>query len=475
MGAVAIEAADLPPLSEVIEDIGFGFAQVKAQLLGGGVWFADGAELLLIGSVTRSLASEWHLDATARSSIVAVVFCGVLCGNVISGWVGDSSGRWLAIVLSYLAVALFSVFSALSQHVVMLGTVRFFVGTAFGMGQPAWNALLSELTPAGFRMEMQGASQCLFTLGECYAALLIWSDDPSMKHLDWRRLLILGAIPSMILAALSMVYLQESPSFLAIVGRPELAKQQLLDMRRDNGNEHISVDFKTTDVVQGKRECGASLIVQLGIVFGRRMIVSTLVICFSCFSLNFVLYGGIYALPQALPNVNMGMSPAAALFFSALWEIPGVVLALFMSCMMDRKPAVSLTLMFACASLVLFAWAGDQPEHAPGVHLALGVGLAGLKSMTMSVFTLVYQLAGEIFPTSARSTGSAMCIASGRIGAVLCPLVYEMLYEKTGGFSTFFYLMGGICMLNATAIRFIPETKGMRLSDTEGDMLAITT
>ena len=38
---------------EVIEGIGMGPAQVAWGLLGGGIWLADGAELLLVSSVTR--------------------------------------------------------------------------------------------------------------------------------------------------------------------------------------------------------------------------------------------------------------------------------------------------------------------------------------------------------------------------------------------------------------------------------------
>lgn len=43
---------DKPTLGEVIESIGLGPSQFKAGVLGGSVWMADGAELLLIGSAT---------------------------------------------------------------------------------------------------------------------------------------------------------------------------------------------------------------------------------------------------------------------------------------------------------------------------------------------------------------------------------------------------------------------------------------
>ena len=40
-------------LEDVIENIGMGPAQIAWCLLGGGIWLADGAELLLVSAVTR--------------------------------------------------------------------------------------------------------------------------------------------------------------------------------------------------------------------------------------------------------------------------------------------------------------------------------------------------------------------------------------------------------------------------------------
>ena len=43
---------------DVIESIGMGPAQIFWALLGGGIWLADGAELLLVSSVTRRPLAE---------------------------------------------------------------------------------------------------------------------------------------------------------------------------------------------------------------------------------------------------------------------------------------------------------------------------------------------------------------------------------------------------------------------------------
>jgi len=92
-------------ISHVVEDIGAGWAQVKFTALTAGVWAADGAELLLLGSVTRSVKEEWNLTPFQQGLVVSIVFLGVLVGNVISGQLGDRFGRKKPIMVSYVAMA----------------------------------------------------------------------------------------------------------------------------------------------------------------------------------------------------------------------------------------------------------------------------------------------------------------------------------------------------------------------------------
>ena len=40
-------------------------------------------------------------------------------------------------------------------------------------------------------------------------------------------------------------------------------------------------------------------------------------------------------------------------------------------------------------------------------------------------FVVGYMYASEIYPAVARTTGTSVCIAAGRIGSIACPLVYE--------------------------------------------------
>ena len=49
------------PHAEVQEDIGYGPSQVLTSFVVNGSWLADGAELLVLSSISASLAAEWSL------------------------------------------------------------------------------------------------------------------------------------------------------------------------------------------------------------------------------------------------------------------------------------------------------------------------------------------------------------------------------------------------------------------------------
>jgi len=82
-----------PRLSAIIEEIGFGLAQIRIIILAGGVALADGAELYLLGAITAAVQEEWHLTPLERGFVVSIVFFGVLVGNACSGLFGDVYGR----------------------------------------------------------------------------------------------------------------------------------------------------------------------------------------------------------------------------------------------------------------------------------------------------------------------------------------------------------------------------------------------
>lgn len=454
--------SEKPTLQEVIERIGFGPAHLRFCLTGGGVYLADGAELLLITAVTKAVADDWGLGGTQRAMAVTIVFIGVLIGNIICGPMGDMYGRRQLIIISYVGIFIFSVLSSFTAGYATFCMFRLFVGFSFGIGQPAWNALCTEVTPRYWRIPMNGLSQTLFVGGEIYSASLILADDPQLKQLHWRRLLQLGAIPSALFAVAAALFLLPSPSFLAIHGKNEAAKGVLDIMKKDNGVPSVSTAFQAVPPVRLSRsEFGY----QLKKLFNRSYWSSTVITGLTCFGLNIVYYGCLYAFPQILPDLQGGGTAGLQLLVGALWEIPGNAAGILFGMCMPRKPVIKLYLVLMSISLMCFIF-GVNMQHSAMSQVIYQGGYFGIKAVACIGYVVTYQYAGEIYPTEIRATGVAFCIGSGRLGAMIAPIVFETVQDKFGSYIGFFYILAAFCVLNCVLIDFLPyETSDMLLKD----------
>lgn len=447
-----------PTISDVVDSLGYGWAQVKAVTLGCSVYFADGCELLVISSVTNVVSDDWDLTRFQRSSVVTLVFVGIFLGNFASGPLGDAAGRQRIIVISYYSIFLFSVASSYAWGFWSLALSRLVAGFSFGLGQPVGNALGSEITPTKWRVVNSFWLNVLFLAGEVYVAIFILYDDPSMHNIHWRYLVRCGALPALVLAALSTVLLIESPMWLATQGRGEEARKTLRCMAIDNGLPNLDVDFKQQTAGTASRLQDAELFGKVLQVFGPKYGWSTLVTIFGVFVANLSYYGGLYAFSQVLPALDTGVSPAVQILFGALWELPGSVLGLILCLWMPRIPVMVSTSCFMAVFLVVFGVGVDA--DSPVLE---NMGFYGCKVTGIPTFVVYYVYSTEIFPTKIRSTGAAIILAAGRIAGMVAPFVFEGA-EAALSTASFFYMIGVLSAANALLALTLPfETYAAQL------------
>jgi putative MFS transporter len=319
---------------------------------------------------------------------------------------------------------------------------------------------------------MNAWGQLLFSLGEFYSAFLIWWQDPFMMNLSWRWLVCKGAIPSVVFLLMALCMLTESPSFLVVKGRHEEAKVVLEDFRKANNAMDVNIDLvdpSTSVSAPQPRRPSITIRDKLSIVMGRHLIYTTVVACLSLFTLNFLFYGGLYAIPQVLPNLKLHVSPAVNLMVGAFAEMPGYLVGVLIGNHLSRKNCMLLYLLSVLTSTLLFSIAGTQVRDVGlerGLEVLLQVGLIGNKVFTAVGFLVVYVYVTEVYPTVARTTGGALCIGVGRLGSIVAPTVFENVTYLTGDYAAFFNLTAGLCAVNAMLVLFLPyETQGLVLKD----------
>merc|ERR1740123_835803 len=99
-----------------------------------------------------------------------------------------------------------------------------------------------------------------------------------------------------------------------------------------SGTEDGSVSCEESEVDEGLTWCN-----KMSILWGRELGFTTAVVCFSCFIVNFLYYGGVYAFPQILPSLGIAISPAVNLFLGAVIGLVGTCVSLGTLRTFDRK------------------------------------------------------------------------------------------------------------------------------------------
>lgn len=426
-----------------IDNVGFGMAQLKVAFLAGGVWMADGAEILLVTSTVLAVSSEWGLDAEKRGMCLSLAFLGVLVGSLLSGPVGDRLGRRLPILTSYAGTVVFSLVSSVSRSFSELAACRFFVGLSFGLGQPACSTLVSEVTPKTWRTTtMSFLTSFLFTVGEVYAVFLLWMDDPSMQQPNWRRILALGAIPSALLFCLAYVFLIQSPSYLARNGQHEEATSTLAALSSDNGTAAPASSAKQDVVEAPVSEVG--FIDPVSQILSKEFRIQTLSLGFSCVVLNMFMNGSFYIIPQVTLSLANGYTPAFNLGAGVLGELPGGIIAAVAGSMLPRRSLLLLAMSGCAISAALML----QGIRSDAVELQLPIAILMTKATTIINLVSLWSYAAEYYPGNIRTTGLGACLGIGRLGSFLAPVVAEYTKESTGSFAAFYFGLLFLYMLN---------------------------
>jgi len=457
-------------LDEVIDDLGFGWAQRLFTFVGGGMCFLSGSIKQLVGVVALAVAADFQFSTMQRGWLASIVFVGNLLGNLCASGADTYGRRRLALggsfttfvgwVLSCWAVAFWSQLLC-----------RFVLGFGFGFGGPPFFTLLNEICPTEHRLYFSAfAGMTTFTVGMAFGLFLVYLQDPDIgSGLDWRELTAYTAAPGLVILAVAAFFLPESPRFYAAKGRREEAVKCLEDMRRQNGRPDVSV-HDWTFIETSSEELGWSFI------WHRQLRCTTVTLCLSTFVLNYTYYGGIYALPQVLPAFELGVSPAMNLLLACLVEILGYGLALLIGTHISRQTAMVLYLSTIFVLSGLFAVmmpqlpaAGTEltREHfAPLACIVLSI--YGQRLIIAIGWTVVYLYACEVYPTAIRASGASFAIAFGRLGSILAPLSFEIAVDF------FWWSTTLLCAVNCVAVTSLPVmTKDRALGEIANEVCPI--
>ena len=222
-------------VGESIDNSKFGFYQIYTLLVCWGALFADGAEMLVISLLSHELEKSFKWTKAESSHYIGILgsltFFGFLIGSLWGGKLIDIYGRRNLFILFNFCTFIFGFLSALATSFWILALCRFLTGLGVGGSIPCATAVLAEICPTKQRRKLILLKTVGFVLGEILMAFEAGLVLPVLApEKAWRRLLILASIPGFVAFALSSVFLDESPRFIALrIARKEFDMKQLTD------------------------------------------------------------------------------------------------------------------------------------------------------------------------------------------------------------------------------------------------------
>ncbi|RWR96881.1 putative polyol transporter 1 [Cinnamomum micranthum f. kanehirae] len=193
-------------------------ASMTSVLLGYDIGVMSGAMLFI--------KDDLKLDDTKVEVLMGILGLYSLIGSAAAGRTSDWIGRRYTIVLAAAIFFIGALMMGFATNFAFLMVGRFVAGIGVGYALMIAPVYTAELSPASTRGFLTSFPEVFINGGILlgYVSNIAFAGLPN--HINWRLMLGVGAIPSVILA-ISVLTMPESPRWLVMQGRLGEAKQVL--------------------------------------------------------------------------------------------------------------------------------------------------------------------------------------------------------------------------------------------------------
>lgn len=411
------------------------------------------------GSVQNVLLNElhWLERGTALLAMWGTTYtAGQLFGALVGGPIGDKIGRKKSILLYEIIHIIAMVGGAISPNVYVLYVFRLIQG--FGLG-----ALLVVLF-AGFTEYVPGRNRGTWSSRNSFIgnwshpvsngiAFLIGLTGVSMA-MNWRIQYMIPSVLSIIATTLIAKKFPESPRWLEAQGRVEEADAILSKVEKEIEASTGKPLPPVTEAPKPVKNLPYSALFKGKLL--RRTIVGSLVLI----GMNTIQYTLMTWMPSLLVSLGYDTSQSQFMTMFGLFGAPfGIFIAsLYMDKIPRRVTGVLLLLLMAVLGVIT----SRQTSMVP--LIASTFFLNTIIYMYVCYASAVY--VPEMWPTSAKLSGSGFCNAMGRVSNIFFPFLVTHIAASSAGSGGVFILISIVAVVIAACVAvFGVETRGESVED----------
>src|SRR5580658_2977156 len=211
-----------------LENQRIGGLQIRVVVLCTLIQICDGYDINSVSWAVPSLIDIWHLPPPAFTTAFLWSSIGILVGALSAGPIGDRVGRKPLLVVSLTIFGLASMYSAFVPSLFALTVARFFTGLGIGGAFPGAASLAGDYAPHRRRALLIMASFTGAPIGGFVGGQIVsfWL----LPQFGWQSIFIAGGVFPLILVPALLIWLPESPRFLA--RKTNLSARQAALLRR---------------------------------------------------------------------------------------------------------------------------------------------------------------------------------------------------------------------------------------------------
>lgn len=184
---------------------------------------------------------ELESEPTIEGLIVAMSLIGATLVTTCSGGIADWLGRRPMLIISSVLYFVSGLVMLWSPNVYVLLLARLLDGLGIGLAVTLVPVYISETAPPEIRGSLNTLPQFMGSGGMFFSYCMVFGMS-LMESPNWRLMLGVLSIPSLVFFFLTIFFLPESPRWLVSKGRMQEAKQVLQRLR---GKEDVSGMFSS--------------------------------------------------------------------------------------------------------------------------------------------------------------------------------------------------------------------------------------
>ena len=431
--------------------------------------FLFGLDTAVISGAVGDIEKLWSLDKLSLGFTVATALYGTVFGAAFGGIPADAFGRkktllWIGILFFISALG-----AALAQDVNTFMIFRFIGGLSIGASSVVAPVYISEIAPPKYRGRMVISFQFNIVFGILIAYVSNYLFDGFGGDNDWRWMLGVVALPSLIFSLLVLLT-PESPRWLITKKGDEAEARKVLAITEPDVEKAVA-EIKAAaageNLISKSKYLDAPNVSNAPLVqesfFSKKYSVPILLAFLFAF---FNQLSGINAIIYFAPDIfkMTGLGQSSALLSTAGIGVVNLIFTILGWYLIDRlgrKTLMYIGSIGYIVSLALIAFAFYSNAHSFTTYYIFMF----IASHAVGQGAVIWVFISEIFPNSVRASGMAWGSLTHWVFAALIANTFPLFAAKYGGAPIFAFFSFMMVFQLLYVWRMMPETKGVSLED----------